>query len=137
MSGKEPPNSGNPFTDTIGIVKMLRSPGGCPWDMKQTIESAVGDLLDEADEVREALEMGDMKNLREELGDLFWSIAFTANIARERNLFDMDDILKEVNNKMIRRHPHVFGDAVANSPDDAMRYFQEAKEREKNEIHKG
>jgi uncharacterized protein YabN with tetrapyrrole methylase and pyrophosphatase domain len=137
MAGKVPPNSGNPFADIVDIMKILRSPGGCPWDMKQTLDTAVEDLLGEAEEVREAIEKGDMDNLREELGDLLWSILFTANIAREKHLFDIGDILREARAKIIRRHPHVFGDASADSPDEAMWHFQEAKKREKDAIHKG
>ena len=137
MAGMEPPDSGNSFADILDIIRILRSPGGCPWDMKQTIETAVEDLLSEADEVREALDKDDMKNLREELGDLLWAIVFTANIAREKHLFDIDDILREAKAKMVRRHPHVFGDARAGSPEDAMGHFQDAKKREKHAMAKG
>jgi len=137
MTGREPPDSGNSFADIVNIIRTLRSPGGCPWDMKQTIETAVEDLLSEAGEVREALEKDDMENLREELGDLLWAIVFTANISREKHLFDIEDILRDARAKMIRRHPHVFGDARAGSPEEAMWHFQDAKEREKHAMAKG
>jgi uncharacterized protein YabN with tetrapyrrole methylase and pyrophosphatase domain len=137
MTGKVP-DSGNHFEDIVEIMKILRSPDGCPWDMKQTVKSAVRDLLSEADEVREALEKDDMENLREELGDLLWGIIFTANVAREKDLFSIDDILRDTREKIVRRHPHVFGDKPADSPEDAQRLFKEAKESEKNgRIHKG
>jgi uncharacterized protein YabN with tetrapyrrole methylase and pyrophosphatase domain len=135
---KEIPETGDVFKDIVEIMKALRSPGGCPWDLKQTVESAVEDLLGEADEVKQALEKGDMENLREELGDLLWCIVFTANVAREKDLFDIEDILRDTKEKIIRRHPHVFGDTPAESPEHASRLFQEAKEKEKNgRIHKG
>jgi len=78
-----------------------------------------------------------MENLREELGDLLWAIVFTANISREKHLFDIEDILRDARAKMIRRHPHVFGDARAGSPEEAMWHFQDAKEREKHAMAKG
>jgi uncharacterized protein YabN with tetrapyrrole methylase and pyrophosphatase domain len=129
---REVPDTGDRFRDITEIVRMLREPGGCPWDMKQTLETGVEDLLSEADEVREAMEKGDMENLREELGDLLWAITFTANIAREKDLFGMDDILKHTREKMVRRHPHVFGGEEAKSPEHAMELFQKAKEIEKH-----
>ena len=137
MAGKTPPDSGNSFADIVDIMKTLRSPDGCPWDISQTLDSAVEDLLGEAEEVREAMNKGDMENLREELGDLLWSIVFTANIAREKHLFDIGDILRETRDKIIRRHPHVFGDARAESPEEAMGHFQDAKKREKHAMAKG
>jgi uncharacterized protein YabN with tetrapyrrole methylase and pyrophosphatase domain len=137
MAGKEIPECDNPFDELVELMKALRSPGGCPWDMKQTIETAVEDILSETGEVREALEKGDMENLKEELGDLLWSIVFTANIAREKHLFGIEDILRETRDKIIRRHPHVFGDAKAETPEDALRHFREAKERERHGIPEG
>ena len=126
------PETGNAFGDMIETVRILRSPGGCPWDMKQTLETGVKDLLGEADEVRKAMEKNDTENLKEELGDLLWTILFTANIAREKDLFDIDGILKDTKEKMIRRHPHVFGGEEAESPKHAMELFKKAKEMEKN-----
>ena len=128
--------AGSAFDEIVELMERLRSPGGCPWDMKQTLETAVDDLMGEADEVREAMEKGDMENLKEELGDLLWTIVFTANIAREKHLFGIVDILTDTRDKIIRRHPHVFGDAKAESPGDARRHFREAKEKEIHGIHK-
>lgn len=119
MAGKDIPDTGDVFQDVVELMKTLRSPGGCPWDMKQTLETAVEDLLGEADEVREAIEKGDTENLREELGDLLWAIVFTANVAREKDLFDIEGILKGTKKKIIGRHPHVFGESDAESPEDA------------------
>ena len=132
MAGIDVPDTGNIFNDIVEMMRILRSPGGCPWDIKQTLESAVKDLLGEADELREALEKGDIDNLREELGDVLWGIIFTANIARERDIFTIEDVLRDVKDKIARRHPHVFGDAVAESPEEAMMLFTRAKEMEKN-----
>jgi uncharacterized protein YabN with tetrapyrrole methylase and pyrophosphatase domain len=130
MEDRQAPQTGDHFRDIIEIMKTLRAPDGCPWDAKQTLESAIEDLLSEAEEVREAIKKGDTENLREELGDLLWGIVFTANIAKENNLFDIQDILRETREKIIRRHPHVFGKAKAVTPEDAMRLFQSCKASE-------
>jgi uncharacterized protein YabN with tetrapyrrole methylase and pyrophosphatase domain len=130
--GKSIPDTGDCFRDMVETIRILRSPGGCPWDMKQNLEAAVENLLSEADEVREAMEKGNMENLKEELGDLLWGILFAANVARENDLFDIDCILKYTMEKIIRRHPHVFGGADARSPEQASRLFKEVKEMEKN-----
>lgn len=129
---REVPGTGDIFRDMVEIVRVLRQPGGCPWDIRQTLETGLKDLLSESEEVREAFEKGDMENLKEELGDLIWAIVFTANIAREKDLFSIDDILKDAKEKMVRRHPHVFGEEKAESPEHAMEIFQKIKENEKD-----
>ena len=134
MPGIEVPRTGNGFSDVVELVKVLRSPEGCPWDREQTLESAVKDLLGEADEVREAMEKGDVTNLQEELGDLLWGIVLASNIAREKDMFSIDDILKDTKDKMVRRHPHVFGDEEAGSPEHAMEMYLKAKEMERDGI---
>jgi tetrapyrrole methylase family protein / MazG family protein len=130
-SSKKVPETGDSFRDIVEMVRLLREPGGCPWDMRQDLESGVKELLDEAEEVGEAIAKGDTGNLCEELGDLIWSIVFTANIARENDLFGIEDILKQAKEKMVRRHPHVFGNVEAKSAEHAMELFQEAKRKEK------
>ena len=96
------------FQTLVDIVAKLRAPGGCPWDREQTHESLKRNLLEEAHEALEAIDAGDPSVLTEELGDLLAQIAFHADIAREAGRFDMGDVVKRINRKLIRRHPHVF-----------------------------
>lgn len=93
----------------VAILATLRAPGGCPWDREQTHESLRGALLEEAHEVIAAIDARDLANLREELGDLLLHVVFHAQIATERGDFKFEDVAAEVCEKMIRRHPHVFG----------------------------
>ncbi len=110
----EPPQSEirNPKTaidQLVAILATLRAPGGCPWDREQTHESLRGALLEEAHEVIAAIDARDLANLREELGDLLLHVVFHAQIATERGEFKFEDVAAEACEKMIRRHPHVFG----------------------------
>jgi tetrapyrrole methylase family protein/MazG family protein len=121
------------FEDIIRLIEHLRSPKGCPWDREQTIKTLKNDLLGEAKEVAEAIDKDDNENLKEELGDLMWSIIIIAQIAKEQNLFDITDILELTKEKIKRRHPHVFGDKKANNVEEALKIFNEVKEKEKNQ----
>ena len=98
----------------VDVIAVLRAPGGCPWDREQTHESLKRPMIEEAYEVIEAIEKCDDANLREELGDVLLQVVFHANIAREENRFALKDIANEECEKMIRRHPHVFGDVPNN-----------------------
>ena len=98
----------DPFDHLVLIMTRLRGEGGCPWDREQTHVSLKPYLIEEAYEVLEAIESGEAIPLCEELGDLLFQILFHAQIAREKNLFDVEDVLKAVAEKMVRRHPHVF-----------------------------
>ncbi|MBK1646034.1 nucleoside triphosphate pyrophosphohydrolase [Thiocapsa imhoffii] len=101
-----------PIDDLIAIVARLRDPEtGCPWDQEQTFRSILPFTLEEAYEVAEAIENEDMKELREELGDLLLQVVYHARIAQEQGSFDFTDVVQAISEKMIRRHPHVFGDA--------------------------
>jgi uncharacterized protein YabN with tetrapyrrole methylase and pyrophosphatase domain len=117
------------FEEIVKLVRKLRKE--CPWDRQQTIKTLKEDLLSEADEVRKAIENEDYKNLKEELGDLLWSIVLIGVVAEEKGLFSINDSLKEVKEKIVRRHPHVFGNLKAKTPEDAIRFFKEAKMKEK------
>ena len=109
---KETPNRRQAaFEDLMGVVERLRDPGGCPWDRKQTHESLRPHLLEECYEVLEAIDAGDGEGLAEELGDVLTHVAFHADIARRAGTFTIEDVLERVVQKLIRRHPHVFGDA--------------------------
>ena len=96
------------FRDLVGVVARLRSPEGCPWDVKQTHESLKPFLLEEAYEVLEALDTQDPRHLREELGDLLLQILLHAHIKSEEQAFDIEDVIADLTHKLIRRHPHVF-----------------------------
>ena len=98
------------FDRLVGIMDRLRDPGGCPWDREQTLDTLAGYLLEEAYEVVEAVAPGDGAKLCEELGDLLLQVVFMARIAREQGAFDADEVCDTISDKMIRRHPHVFGD---------------------------
>ena len=119
------------FEDFIKTTKKLRAPGGCPWDIKQTHETLIKCLREESEEVVAAIENKDDENLREELGDLLLNIVMQANISEEEGKFTISDVIKEVNDKLIRRHPHVFGDKKANTPEEGLAVWKSVKEQEK------
>ncbi len=103
--------SSNNIQKLLEIMKALRTPGtGCPWDLDQDFKSIVPYTLEEAHEVAETIEHGDMDALKIELGDLLFQVVFYARLAQEQNLFEFDDVVDAINEKMIRRHPHVFGE---------------------------
>jgi len=93
-------------------IARLRGPGGCPWDQEQTHESLVRCLIDEVSELIETIDYADMPHMREELGDVLIQVVFHAQLAEEAGHFDLDDVAREVNAKLIRRHPHVFGEGA-------------------------
>ena len=120
------------FDEFIETIATLRAPGGCPWDMEQTHESLKPCLLDEAQEVLEAIDAKDDENLCEELGDVLLQVVMHAQIAAEEGRFTMEDVIRGVNDKMIRRHPHVFGDVKVDSLEDQLKLWEEIKKQEKN-----
>src|ERR1700754_951465 len=97
----------------LDIMRRLREPGGCPWDREQTFETIAPYTVEEAYEVAAAIEDNDTKALPDELGDLLFQVVFHARMAEEQGLFDFGDVVEAVTAKMIRRHPHVFGDTEA------------------------
>ena len=121
------------FQTLVDIVERLRSPGGCPWDLEQTHESLKRNLLEECYEVLEAIDEGTAGALSEELGDVLVQVAFHAQIARETGEFDLSDVLSQVNSKLIRRHPHVFGDAKVTDAREVERNWEKLKEAEKGQ----
>jgi len=116
-----------------GIVDRLRSPGGCPWDLEQTPESLKPFLLEEAHEVAEAIERADPADLRDELGDLLMNIFLQARIGEERGTFTLADVADRISEKLVRRHPHVFGDVEAADSDAVRRNWEAIKREEKGE----
>src|SRR5688572_18697754 len=99
------------FSKLLAIMAKLRDPdGGCPWDLDQTFRTIVPHTIEEAYEVADAIEQDDLESLQSELGDLLFQTVFYAQMAREAGRFDMTDVLRTLNAKMIKRHPHVFGE---------------------------
>ena len=121
------------FENFCNIIAALRSPGGCPWDRKQTVVTLKKDLLEEANEVIEAIDKQDDENLCEELGDVMLVVAMMARIKEEEGSFSMSDVLKGVSDKLIRRHPHVFGEEKASTPDEVLALWNKVKAEEKKE----
>lgn len=118
--------------DFIALIAQLRNPqGGCPWDLKQNYDSMIPCLTEEAYEVIEAIEKRDIANLREELGDLLLQVVFFSQLAREDGYFTFDEVLNDVAEKIVRRHPHVFGDVNAADATEALSRWNEMKALEK------
>ncbi len=113
------------------IMHILRAPGGCSWDAEQTHESLVPHLIEESYEVAEAVRKGDRDELVDELGDLLLQPVFHAEIASETGAFDLDDVAAAICEKLIRRHPHVFGEANADDPDAVLKQWNEIKSEER------
>ncbi|MFQ6607883.1 MAG: nucleoside triphosphate pyrophosphohydrolase [Fidelibacterota bacterium] len=122
---------GEQFNELVKIVSRLRGPDGCPWDKEQTHASLLPFFLEEAYEVIETVDQEDWKTLSEELGDILLHAVFQAKIGEENNEFTLEDVLKGINEKLIRRHPHVFGDKHANSAFHAKQNWEAAKQKEK------
>ncbi len=121
------------FAELVNIMARLRGPNGCPWDKHQTNSSLVKYLLEEAGEVRSAVRKKDWENLAEELGDVLLQVVFHSQIAQEKGLFTVSDVVSGINRKLIRRHPHVFGNKKADTPKDVIRQWNEIKRQEKRE----
>lgn len=115
------------------ILRILRSEEGCPWDRKQTHASLIPCLREESREVEEAIAAQDMENLCEELGDLLFQVMIHSRIAEEEGYFSIEDVVSQIAAKMIRRHPHVFGDVAVNSEEEALKLWREIKSAEKRE----
>lgn len=118
------------FTELLEIVKRLRAPGGCPWDQKQTPQSFKPYIIEEAHELAEAIDLGDPNHIREELGDLLFQVAFLNCLYNDAGHFTMEEVLETIIEKMIRRHPHVFGDSDAESEDELRQQWNAIKAQE-------
>lgn len=119
------------FEEFMDIIRKLRSKDGCPWDREQTHESLKGCLLDECYETIEAIDNKDKDNLCEELGDVLLQVAMHSIIAEETEDFTIDDVIDSEAEKMIRRHPHVFGDIAVSNSEEVIRNWDEIKKQEK------
>jgi ATP diphosphatase len=118
----------------IEIMAALRTPGtGCPWDLEQNFSTIAPYTLEEAFEVVDAIERGDLDDLRDELGDLLLQVVFHARMAQEQGAFDFGDVVAAISDKMVRRHPHVFGDAEARAAGEVKGLWHQIKEAERAE----
>ncbi len=119
------------FEDLIKVMEKLRSPEGCPWDREQTHKSLLPYLLEEVYEVVDAVEKGDDEELKEELGDLLLQVVFHSQIAKERGVFDVEDVADSITKKLIHRHPHVFGNrSDIKTAEDVSKEWEKLKEKE-------
>jgi len=121
------------YNDLLEIIRLLRSPEGCPWDKVQTHESIRRGLLEEAYEAAEAIDARDTDLLKEELGDVLMQVVFHADIEKDAGHFDMDDVCDGVVKKLLFRHPHVFGAAHEDSPESVLVSWDKLKRREKGQ----
>jgi len=122
------------FNDLVELMSRLRSPNGCPWDREQTYATLAPMLLEEAYEAFEAVEAargGRPEELRDELGDLLFQVVFYAQVAKERGEFEIDDVTDAIHSKMVRRHPHVFGDVRADDSAEVLRNWESMKAEER------
>lgn len=123
--------AGEKFQLLVDLMARLRAPDGCPWDREQTFDTIKPFLLEETYEVLDAIDARDWKELAGEIGDLLLQAAFFSQMAAEQNLFRIDDALDAINRKLIRRHPHVFGDKTARTEGDVRRIWSEVKTEER------
>jgi len=117
----------------VGVMRRLLGPGGCPWDREQTFETTRKFVLEEACEVIDAIDSGDRSALREELGDLVLQVVFLSELARKEKAFGIDDAIAGIVDKLVTRHPHVFGDLDAETADEVLRNWEQIKAREKKD----
>lgn len=122
----------NSLEQLLNIMQTLRDPeGGCPWDLKQDFKSIVPHTLEEAYEVADCIESGNLPELKNELGDLLFQIVFYAQLAKEQNLFDFNDVVEQLNCKLTRRHPHVFNNKQTLTDEQLAKQWQAIKAQER------
>jgi tetrapyrrole methylase family protein/MazG family protein/ATP diphosphatase len=134
MTRPAPPADLRPIDRLIAIMARLRDRNdGCPWDVEQTFATIAPYTVEEAYEVADAIERGDLKDLKEELGDLLLQVVFHARMAQEQGVFDFDDVARAINDKMVRRHPHVFAEATYGSLAEQKEGWEQLKTAERQE----
>jgi MazG family protein len=124
------------FYELVDVMKKLRAPDGCPWDREQTLETLKKTLVEECYEVVEVMEEEKYEELKGELGDLLLQVVFQAEIMEEKRYFDINDVCKEITEKLIRRHPHIFGDVKVRGSDEVLINWEEIKKTEKLHKHR-
>jgi len=132
-----PKRIGKLFEDLVAVQARLRAPGGCPWDREQTHATLRTYLIEEAYEVLDAIEKANMDDLAEELGDLLLQVLFHADLAREAGAFDITHVVSGIHDKMVRRHPHVFGNVKAATSSEVLKNWAQLKAKEKQAAAKG
>jgi MazG family protein len=130
VAGSSAKLAGEEFTELVELIAGLRAPGGCPWDREQTHESLKPMMLEEAYEVVEAIDDGNDEEFKGELGDLLLQVVFHSQIATEENRFSVAEVIERISSKMIRRHPHVFGEDTAQTAGEVLRNWEAIKEAE-------
>lgn len=133
MSDLTHQKAGESFSGLVRLIARLRAPGGCPWDREQTHDSLKPMLLEEAYEVIEAIEDGNDEEFKGELGDLMLQVVFHSQIADEEGRFRIEDVIDKVSSKMVRRHPHVFGEDTAQTSSEVLRNWEAIKQAELSE----
>ncbi len=128
-----PSTTGERFERVVSIMARLRGPGGCPWDREQTFDTIKPYTVEETYEVLEAIDRRDWGELPAELGDLLLQILFYSQMAQEEETFSINDVLDRLANKLVRRHPHVFGDVKADTPAEVLRNWEALKAREREQ----
>ena len=128
-----PAQDGATLTRLVAVMQRLLAPDGCPWDREQTFETLRKYALEEACEVIDAIDSGDRKAIREELGDLLLQVVFQAELGRREGAFGIDDVVSGIVEKLVYRHPHVFGDLEAKDADEVLRNWEKLKIQEKGE----
>ena len=118
------------FDKLVAIIARLRGPGGCPWDREQTHDSIKGNMLEEAYEAVETIDKGDMTKLCEELGDILMQIVLHSQMAKEAGSFEIGDVIQKICDKLIYRHPHVFGESKVKDSSEVLANWEELKRRE-------
>lgn len=124
--------AGENLPKLTALMARLRAPDGCPWDRAQDYDSVKALLLEEAYEVIDTINARDFSALEDELGDLLFQVIFYSQLAAEDNRFTIDDVIERVHAKLVRRHPHVFGDVRANTPEEALKSWLSVKEKERD-----
>jgi tetrapyrrole methylase family protein/MazG family protein len=134
-SGEPSPPLGSHFPELVRVMAELRAPGGCPWDAEQTHRSLARHLLEEAHEALAAIDSDDLDSLMDELGDLLLQVVFHSEIAQEEGAFDVDDVTDALIAKLVRRHPHVFGEVEVSGADEVLANWEKLKASEGERAH--
>lgn len=128
---------GEPFHELVEIMARLRAEDGCPWDREQTLEDLVKYIREEVEELADAIGRNDMRDVAEELGDVLFNLLHAARIAEEQGAFSIREVLEGTKDKIVRRHPHVFGDAQASTTEEVLAHWNRVKEAEKRARRSG
>ena len=128
-------NTSHYFDEIVDIIERLRAPDGCPWDRKQTLETLRTPITEEAYELADAITKHDMQDIKEEAGDLLLQVVFVASLAHSMGAFDMKDVVRTICDKLIRRHPHVFGNVDAKDSEEVLRNWERIKAQERRDKH--